>query len=146
MIDNMEYPIELAAKVEFLQKHWPNTLSTALAIEFESIALDKVIARMPVDQRTKQPFGILHGGASVALAESVASIGAWVNVDETRFLVVGLEINANHIKAVRDGIVRAVATPLHKGGRTHVWTVEIRNEQSQLVCVSRCTLAVIEKR
>lgn len=101
---------------------------------------------MPVDQRTKQPFGLLHGGASVALAESLASIGGWLNVDEKNFYVVGMEINANHISAQRDGWVIGSAKPLHIGKKSHVWEIKINSESSnKLACISRCTLAVVAK-
>ena len=101
---------------------------------------------MPVDDRTRQPFGLLHGGASVALAESVASIGAYELVNKEKEVVVGLEINANHIKAKKDGIVTATGTVLHQGRTTMVWDIKITDEQDQLISVSRCTIAVIEKR
>jgi uncharacterized protein (TIGR00369 family) len=98
-----------------------------------------------VDDRTRQPFGILHGGASVALAETVASIAATLNVDLERFYVVGLEINANHIKAKRGGTVTGTATPIHVGRSTQVWHIAIVDEEGKTVCVSRCTLAVVPK-
>ena len=120
----------------------PDTLGIAI----EEMTPDRVVATMPVDQRTRQPFGILHGGASVALAETVASLGAWVNVDRERFHAVGLEINANHLRAKADGTVRATATPVHRGSTTHVWSIEIRDEQERLVCVARCTMAIVPKR
>ena len=101
---------------------------------------------MPVDRRTQQPFGILHGGASVALAETVASLGAWMSVDRERFHAVGIEINANHLRGKADGTVRATATPIHRGTTTHVWSIEIVDEQGRMVCVSRCTLAIVPKR
>jgi uncharacterized protein (TIGR00369 family) len=97
---------------------------------------------LAVDQRTRQPFGILHGGASVALAETVASLGAMANVDRQDFVAVGLEINANHIRAKPDGAVTATATPIHIGRTTHVWDIRIVDEHERLVCVSRCTLAI----
>jgi uncharacterized protein (TIGR00369 family) len=103
----------------------------------------RVVARMPVGPTVHQPFGILHGGASVALAETVASMGGWLNVDQAKEHVVGLEINANHLRAKRDGMVTAVATPLHVGRKTQVWEIRITDEQDKLVCISRCTLAVI---
>jgi uncharacterized protein (TIGR00369 family) len=102
----------------------------------------RVVATMPVDDRTRQPFGILHGGASVALAETVASLGATANVDRERFTAVGLEINANHIRAMSDGVVTATATPIHLGRSTQVWDIRIVDEAGRMVCVSRCTLAV----
>jgi 1,4-dihydroxy-2-naphthoyl-CoA hydrolase len=121
-------------------------LPDTLGIVIEDLAPDRVVATMPVDRRTHQPFGILHGGASVALAETTASVGAWMNVDRDRFDAVGLEINANHMRAKAEGTVRAVATPIHRGTTTHVWSIEIRDEQDRLVCVSRCTLAIVPKR
>jgi uncharacterized protein (TIGR00369 family) len=119
------------------------TLLTTLGIEIVSATTDRVEARMPVGPRVHQPFGLLHGGASVALAETVASVGAYMNVDRTRENVVGIEINANHLRAKRDGEVRAVATPVHVGRRTQVWEVRIADEEGKLVCMSRCTLAVV---
>lgn len=118
-------------------------LSDALGIEVLELSPDRVVATMPVDHRTRQPFGILHGGASVALAETVVSLGAWRSIDRDRFAAVGLEINANHLRARTDGLVRAVATPIHKGRTTHVWSVEIADEQGRLVCVARCTMAIV---
>jgi uncharacterized protein (TIGR00369 family) len=118
-------------------------LADALGIEVTELTPTRVVATMPVDERTRQPFGLLHGGASVALAETVASLGAVLNVDTSRFTAVGLEINANHLRAKRDGIVRGTGTPLHIGRSTQVWSVEIVDEQGKLVCTSRCTLAVV---
>ncbi|NJD87523.1 MAG: hotdog fold thioesterase, partial [Betaproteobacteria bacterium] len=106
---------------------------------------ERVVARMPVGPRVHQPFGLLHGGASVALAETVASTGAWMNVDQANEIVVGIEINANHLRAVRDGEVTATATPLHVGRRTQVWDVRIADGSGRAVCVSRCTLAVVPR-
>jgi uncharacterized protein (TIGR00369 family) len=123
-----------------------NSLIQTLGIEFKQIEKGRVVATMPVDDRTRQPFGLLHGGASVALAESVASIGAYELVNKEKEVVVGLEINANHIKAKRDGFVTATGTVLHQGQTTMVWDIKITDEQDQLISVSRCTIAVIEKR
>lgn len=120
-------------------------LSDALGIEMLELTPQRVVATMPVDERTRQPFGILHGGASVALAETVASLGAVLNIDRDRFAAVGLEINANHVRAKRDGVVRATAVPLHVGRTTQVWTIEIADEAGRLVCTSRCTLAVVPR-
>ena len=122
------------------------TLAHALGIEILELGDDRVVATMPVDERTRQPYGLLHGGASIALAETVASLGAAGRVDRERFAVVGQEINGNHIRAVRDGIVRAVGTPIHLGRTSQVWSIEIRDEEQRLVCISRCTLAVVEMR
>lgn len=104
---------------------------------------DYLVATMPVDHRTQQPFGLLHGGASVALAESMGSVGSHLCIDVARYYCVGLEINANHIRAVRSGQVKGVARPLHIGRRTQVWDIRIYDEQERLVCVSRLTLAVL---
>lgn len=123
-----------------------NTLVGALGIQITQLEKGKVVATMPVDERTKQPFGLLHGGASVALAETVASIGAFELVDKETESVAGLEINANHVKAKRDGIVTAIGTVLHQGRTTMVWDIKIVDEQDQLICVSRCTMAVIKRK
>lgn len=121
-----------------------NTLFDALGIELTLIEKGKVIAQMPVDERTRQPFGLLHGGASVALAETVASMGAYELVDKETQGVVGLEINANHIRSKKDGFVTAVGTVLHKGKSTMVWDIKITDEQDRLICTSRCTMAIIK--
>ena len=135
----------LKDKLSWLFERDQNTLSKNLGITYQVMKRDHLIAKMPVDDRTKQPFGILHGGASVALAESLASVGGWLNVDENKFLVVGVEINANHIRSVESGFVTGEAVPLHLGKSTQVWEIKIKNEAGKLTCVSRCTLAVIAK-
>jgi uncharacterized protein (TIGR00369 family) len=119
------------------------TLLATLGIEIVEATKERVVATMPVGPRVHQPFGLLHGGASVALAETVASTAAWMNVDQAREVVAGIEINANHLRAKRDGVVTATATPLHVGRRTQVWEVRIADEEGRAVCVSRCTLAVM---
>ena len=119
------------------------TLLTTLGIEIVEATKEKVVARMPVGPKVHQPFGILHGGASVALAETVASTAGLMQVDRAKETVVGLEINANHLRGKRDGMLTAIATPLHVGRKTHVFDVRITDEQGKLVCVSRCTLAVV---
>jgi len=121
-------------------------LADAIGIEFVELTPNRVVATMPVNERTRQPYGILHGGASLALAETVASVGAVLNVDRETTTAVGLEINANHIRSKRDGIVRATGTPVHLGRSTQVWEVRIVDEQDRLVCLSRCTLAVVHNR
>jgi uncharacterized protein (TIGR00369 family) len=121
-----------------------NTLLKSLGIEITQIEKGKVIATMPVDERTRQPFGLLHGGASVALAETVASIGAYELVDKQVEAVAGLEINANHVRPKTEGVVTAIATVLHQGKSTQVWDIKITDEQDRLICVSRCTMAVIK--
>lgn len=129
--------------VEELNGTQSGTLIQHLGIRFTEVGADYLRGTMPVDERTKQPFGLLHGGASVALAETLGSIGASMCVEPAKFLCVGQEINANHVRAVSSGLVTGTARPLHIGGRTHVWSIEIVNEAGKLVCVSRLTMAVI---
>lgn len=119
-----------------------NTIEEVLGIQRVTVEKDLVVATMPVDHRTHQPFGILHGGASVVLAETVASIGTAVNIDLTRQMAAGLEINANHIRPKRDGVVTARAVPVHRGRTTFVWDIRIVDEHDRLICISRCTVAV----
>jgi 1,4-dihydroxy-2-naphthoyl-CoA hydrolase len=119
-------------------------LNANVGIELTELGPDFLAGRMPVDARTHQPAGVLHGGASVVLAETLASWAATFAVDRSRFHCVGMEINANHLRPVAAGWVTGVARPVAVGRRTHVWNVEIRNEEDKLVCVSRCTMAVLE--
>ncbi|MBF9221037.1 hotdog fold thioesterase [Hymenobacter ruricola] len=122
----------------------PN-LAHALGIEITAVAPDALEGRMPVDGRTHQPMGLLHGGASVALAETLGSIAATLRVDRAKQACVGLEINANHLKGVREGWVRGRATPVHVGRSTQVWEIRITHEETgALVCISRITMAVID--
>jgi uncharacterized protein (TIGR00369 family) len=121
-----------------------NTLIEALGIEITHLGEGKVVATMPVDRRTRQPFGLLHGGASVALAETVASIGAYELVDKETEAVAGLEINANHVRPKTEGVVTAIGTVLHQGKTTMVWDIKITDEQDRLICVARCTMAVMK--
>jgi 1,4-dihydroxy-2-naphthoyl-CoA hydrolase len=129
-----------------IREHATRGLADALGIDIVELTAERVVATMPVDHRTQQPYGLLHGGASVALAETVASLASIMNVDQQRFRPVGLEINANHIRAKTEGTVRGTATPIHVGRSTHVWSIEIVDEQGRLVCISRCTLAIIPIR
>ena len=122
------------------------TLIESLGIEIVELREDALVARMPVDHRTVQPAGVLHGGASVALAETLASWAGYLAVDREQFHVVGQEINANHIRPVFTGWVTATATPAAIGRRAHVWEIRIVDDAGRLVCISRCTLAVIEQR
>ncbi|MFY4775465.1 hotdog fold thioesterase [Metabacillus sp. RGM 3146] len=123
-----------------------NTLISALGIEIQEISDKGVIATMPVDKRTHQPFGILHGGASVALAETAASIGSFHFIDKETEICVGLEINANHIRSKKEGVVTAHAVPTHVGKTTMVWEIKIVDEEEKLICLSRCTMAVLKKK
>ena len=120
-------------------------LPAAIGIEIVELPPERVVATMPVDERTRQPFGLLHGGASLALAETVASLGAAANVDLERFVAVGQEINGNHLRGKTDGVVRATAVPIHRGRTSQVWAIEIVDEQGRLVCVSRCTMAIVPR-
>jgi len=119
---------------------------THLGIEFTAIGEDFIEAKMPVDHRTQQPLGLLHGGASLALAETLGSIAAACCLNLNEQYCVGLEINANHIKSVKEGVVTGTVMPLHMGRKTHVWEIKIRNEKKDLICVSRITMAVMDKR
>jgi len=123
-----------------------NTMIEHLGIEVIAVGQGTIEARMPVDHRTHQPFGILHGGASVALAESMGSIAAYCTLTDENKHCVGLEINANHIKSIKSGYVYGVATPIHLGSRTQVWEIRITNEAKDLICISRITMAIIDKR
>jgi len=122
------------------------TIIEALDIKTLLLTPDKVICTMPVNERTKQPFGYLHGGASLVLAETVASIGAWASIDQEQEVAMGMEINANHLRSASQGIVTAVGVPLHKGRKSAVWDIKITDEQDRLICVSRCTVAISPKR
>ena len=115
-----------------------------LGMEFTEVGPDFLRGRMPVDHRTHQPFGILHGGASVALAETLGSFAAGMVVDDSKYRCVGQEINANHIRAVSSGFVIGTARPVHLGRRSHVWEIRIVDEQERLVCISRLTMAVLD--
>ena len=134
-----EYTIEEANSIS------KNTMLEHLDILIEDIAEDHIKGSMPVDHRTHQPLGLLHGGASVTLAESLGSIGASLMIDLNKYYPVGIEINANHIRSVKSGRVTGVAKPVHNGKRTHIWQINIYDEQERLVCTSRLTLSIIEK-
>jgi 1,4-dihydroxy-2-naphthoyl-CoA hydrolase len=131
--------------LEALNRISGNTLISHLGIEFTDFGDDFISAKMPVDQRTQQPFGLLHGGASVVLAETLGSIASAYCVPEQQYCV-GLDINANHIKAVKDGYVTGIVRPVHVGKKTHVWEIKIVTEKKELVCISRITMAVIDKK
>lgn len=122
-----------------------NTLSEHLGIEFLEVGDDFLIGRMPVDHRTKQPAGIMHGGASCVLAETLGSTAAQFCVDMSKYYCVGLDINTNHIRAMREGYVIGIAKPFHLGKSTQVWGIEIKNEEGKLVSVNRLTMAVLNK-
>lgn len=121
-------------------------LAAHLGMQFIEIGEDFLRATMPVENRTRQPMGLLHGGASMALAETVGSVAAFLVIDRSKYRCVGQEINGNHLRAVKDGLVTATAKPFHLGARSHVWSIEIRDPAERLVCISRLTMAVIDWR
>ena len=123
-----------------------NGLTDYLGIEIKVLQKGFVTATMPVDDRTRQPLGYLHGGASVALAETVASFGAYLLIDHENETCFGLEINANHVRSKREGIVTAEAKILHQGRTTQIWEVQIKDEEEKLICISRCTIAVVPRK
>lgn len=131
------------ATVEALNASNPGTLNEALGIRFTEIGADYLRGTLPVDPRTRQPYGLLHGGASVALAESLGSVAGWLSLPEGGGRTMGLEINANHVRAITDGVVTGTARPLHLGRSTQVWEVRIEDAQGRLTCVSRITLVVV---
>ena len=131
--------------LEELNSGSAGTMVEHLGIEFIEIGDDFIRGTMTVDRRTRQPYGVLHGGASVALAETLGSTGATMCVDATQYQCVGQEINANHVRPVHTGFVTGTARPVHLGGRTHVWVIDIVNEAGKLVCTSRLTMAVIRR-
>ena len=124
-------------------KPMEETIIGLLGIEFVEMTKERVTATMPVNSSTHQPYGQLHGGVSVVLAESVASFGTLNLLDQENETAVGLEINANHIRGKKDGIVTAIGTPLHRGRKTMVWDIKIVDEEEKLICVSRCTMAIV---
>ena len=122
------------------------TMVEHLGIKVTELGEDYVVGTMPVDNRTKQPFGILHGGASVALAETLASYGGYLTIDPEKYHVVGVEINANHLKVAKSGIVTGKCSPIKRGRSTQVWQTEITNEDGEPICVSRITLMVLDRK
>jgi 1,4-dihydroxy-2-naphthoyl-CoA hydrolase len=131
--------------LEHLNAATAGTMMRTLDIVFTEVGADFLRATMPVDERTRQPHGLLHGGASVSLAETLGSTGASLCIDSERFLCVGQEINANHLRSAKSGRVTGTARPVHIGGRSHVWGIEIVNEAGALICISRLTMAIIER-
>ena len=132
-------------KLEDLQWMLTDNMCSTIGIEITELTPNSIKGKMPVDHRTVQPMNILHGGASVALAESLGSIGSNLIIDNTKFVAVGLDINANHLRPGLSGYVYPEAKPIHLGKTTHVWGIEIKDENGKLVCVSRLTMAVISK-
>ncbi len=127
-------------------KNLKGTVMELLGIEYLEITKEKIVLIMPVTPKTHHPWGSLHGGVSVVLAETAATMGAVMNIDQEKQFAVGLEINANHIRPKRDGILTATATPAHIGHAVSVWDIRIIDEKGNLVCTSRCTLAIVDKK
>jgi 1,4-dihydroxy-2-naphthoyl-CoA hydrolase len=132
--------------LEFLESLGKNTMSEFTGIRWSAIGDDFLQATMPVDHRTKQPYGLLHGGASCVLAETIGSVGSALVIDSEKFICVGIEINANHIRSARQGHVTGTATPIHLGNSTHVWDIRITDDDKKLVCISRLTVAILPKK
>ncbi len=122
-----------------------NTLAEVLNIEFTELGIDYLKATMPVNKTVHQPYGLLHGGASAALAETVGSVASSLCIDNDKQICVGIEINCNHIRGKKSGIVTAIAKPLHIGSTTHVWDIKINDERDKLICISRLTVAILKK-
>ena len=129
---------------EYASSRWTNCIIDRLGIEMVEAGADFLKGRMPVDERTRQPAGILHGGASVVLAETLASCAAAFTLDRSKQHCVGLSINANHVRSIKEGYVIGVASPLHIGRTTQIWQVLITDQQDRLVCVSRVTMAILD--
>ena len=138
--------MEKQEKLKRINDSIQNTMTSTIGIEITDIGDDFICGKMPVDERTTQPFGLLHGGASAALAETLGSIGGGIKVYSNNETVVGIEINANHLKSARDGWVYGKAAPIRIGKKIQVWNIEITNEDDDLICVSRLTLAGIPKK
>jgi len=134
-----------AVTAEELRPLGINTMAEHIGIEFTEIGDNYLKAKMPVDHRTQQPYGVLHGGASATLAETMGSIASALVVDQSQYICVGLEINANHIRSAKEGYVFGTVLPLHIGRSTHVWDIKIYDQWEKLVCVSRLTVAILKK-
>ena len=131
--------------VDSLKSFGINTMVKHLGMDWVAIGDYYIKMSMPVDERTKQPYGLLHGGASCALAETIGSIASQCVIDPDKFICVGIEINANHVRSARQGYVNATCTPLHIGASTHIWDIKIHDEREKLVCISRLTVAILKK-
>lgn len=129
--------------LESLNASQKNTISELLGIRFEAVDEESLTASMPVDSRTHQPYGLLHGGASVVLAETVGSMASYLCLDSSKHHCVGLEVNANHLRGLRSGRVTAVAKPVHIGRSTHVWEIRLHGDDGKPSCISRLTMAVV---
>ena len=132
--------------LQYFEHFGKQTMGEHIGIRFSEVGENYLKGTMPVDHRTIQPYGLLHGGASVALAETLGSVAAAMVIDPEQFICVGQEINANHIRGVRSGLVTGIASPIHIGSSSHVWGIKIYDEAEKLVCISRLTVAILKKR
>lgn len=132
--------------LESLKTFGKGTMTEHLGVEWVELGKDFFKAKMPVDHRTIQPYGLLHGGASCVLAETLGSVASHLVIDPSEFYCVGIEINANHIRSATKGFVYGICSPLHTGSSTHVWDIRITNEEEKLVCISRLTVAIMKKK
>ena len=132
--------------IEKMKPLGPGTMGGHLGIQWTEVGENYLKAKMPVDHRTVQRYGLLHGGASCALAETISSVASAMVTDHSKFYCVGLEINANHVRSAKEGFVTGVAIPLHLGSTTHVWDIKIYDEKQKLICVSRLTVAILKRR
>ena len=132
--------------VEDLKPLGKGTMTEYLGIEWVEVGNNFLKAKMPVDHRTIQPYGLLHGGASCVLAETIGSVASHLVIDPSEFYCVGIEINANHIRSAKEGFVYGTCSPLHIGSSTHVWDIRITNEEEKLICISRLTVAIMKKK
>ncbi len=137
--------MDKSEKIKHIKKHSQNTMIQHLGIEFTEIGDDFVCGKMPVDHRTIQPMGMLHGGASAAFAETLASVASTLQVNLEKQYCVGLDMNANHIRSIKSGWVFGEAKPIHLGKMTQVWQIKIKNEKGEMVCISRITMAVMDR-
>ncbi|HEV8506403.1 MAG TPA: hotdog fold thioesterase [Chitinophagaceae bacterium] len=132
--------------VEKLKPLGPNTMAAHIGIEWVEVGENFIKAKMPVDHRTNQPYGLLHGGASCVLAETLGSVASAMVIDHSKFYCVGIEINANHLRGVKAGYVTGVVLPLHLGNTTHVWEIKIYDDREKLTCASRLTVAILTRK
>lgn len=142
----MKIKLQQSFSAEQLQNLYNHTLAERLGIEFVEVTEDYLLAKMPVDARTHQPAGYLHGGASVVLAETLGSLGSTLLIDTTRFHAMGTEVSASHLRSLREGTVWAKATLKHCGRTSHLWHIEITNDTGALVCLSRLTVRILERQ
>ncbi|HEY5968377.1 MAG TPA: hotdog fold thioesterase [Chitinophagaceae bacterium] len=132
--------------LEILKSFGKGTMTEHLGVEWVELGKNFFKAKMPVDHRTIQPYGLLHGGASCVLAETLGSVASHLVIDPSEFYCVGIEINANHIRSAKEGFVYGICSPLHIGSSTHVWDIRITNEEEKLICISRLTVAIMKKK